>query len=64
MGYHFLRRQPIGHGDASSLNVRPPLAGRGVSGALFAHGQREGGLQVAQRESPANRTVDVDSAGL
>lgn len=62
--YHLLRRQPVGHGDAPPLDVRSPLTGRRVGGALLAAGQSEGGLQVAQREGPADRTVDVDAAGL
>lgn len=62
--YHLLSRQPISHGDTPSLDVRSPLTGRRVGGALLAVSQSEGGLQVAQRESPADRTVDVDTAGL
>lgn len=62
--HHFLGRQPIGHGDAPPLDVRPPLIGRRVGRALLAVGQGERGLQVAQWESPAYGTVDVDAAGL
>ncbi|TNN70707.1 hypothetical protein EYF80_018990 [Liparis tanakae] len=62
--YHLLRGQPVRHGDAPPLDVRSPLTGRRVGGALLADGQSEGGLQVAQRERPAHRTVDVDPAGL
>lgn len=61
---HLLRRQTVHHGDAPPLDVRPPLAGRRVGGALLAVGQCERGLQVAQRERPADGTVDVDAAGL
>lgn len=31
---------------------------------MLAGGQGEGGFQVAQRERPADRTVDVDAVGL
>lgn len=62
--HHLLRRQPVHHGDAPPLDVRPPLVGRRVGGALLAVGQSERGLQVAQRERPADGTVDVDAAGL
>ncbi len=62
--YHLLSRQPVSHGDAPPLDVRSPRTGRRVGGALLAVGQSEGGLQVAQRQSPADGTVDVDTAGL
>lgn len=62
--YHLLRRQPVCHGDAPPLDIRSPLTGRRVGGALLTVGQSEGGLQVAQRECPADWTVDVDAAGL
>lgn len=61
---HLLRGQPVHHGHAPPLDVRPPGAGRRVGGALLAGGQGEGGFQVAQRERPADRTVDVDAVGL
>ena len=62
--YHLLRRQPVCHGDAPPLDVCSPLTGWRVGGALLAVGQSEGGLQVAQRERPADWTVNVDAAGL
>lgn len=62
--HHLLRRQPVHHGDAPPLDVRPPLAGRRVGVALLAVGQSERGLQVAQRQRPADGPEDVDAAGL
>ncbi len=62
--YHLFSRQPISHCDAPPLDVRSSRTGRRVGGALLAVGQSEGGLQVAQRESSADWTVDVDAAGL
>lgn len=63
MRHHLLRREPVHHGDAPPFDVRPPLTGRRVGGAVLV-GEGERGLQVAQREGPADGTVDVSPAGL
>jgi len=62
--YHLFGCQSISHGDAPSLDVRSPLTGRRVGGALLAVGEGESRLQVPQWERPADRTVDESSAGL
>lgn len=61
--YHFFSCESVGHGDASPFDVRSPLIGRRVGRAMLV-GEGECRLQVAQRESPADRTVDVGAAGL
>lgn len=61
--YQFFSCESIGHGDAPPFDVRPPLIGRRVGRAMLA-GEGERRLQVAQRESPADGTVDVGAAGL
>lgn len=61
--HQLLRREPIHHGDTPPFDVCPPLTGRRVGGAVLV-GEGERGLQVAQRESPADGTVDVGPAVL
>lgn len=61
--HHFFSCEPVGHGDAPPFDVRSPLIGRRVGRAVLV-GEGERRLQVAQRESPADGTVDVGAAGL
>lgn len=62
--YHLFSCQPVSHGDAPSLDVGSSLTGRRVGGAMLAACEGKSGLQVAQREGPADWTVDVGGAGL
>lgn len=62
--YHLFGRQPVGHGDAPSLDVGSSLSGRRIGGAVLAACKGKSCLQVAQREGPADWTVDVGGTGL